>query len=306
MRQVDHHLLAQARGLQHRAGGVDVGRAVVRALRAAAQDDMAVLVAAGLEDGGSAHLGHAHEGVRRAGGQDGVGGDADAAVGAVLEADRAAQAGGELAVALALGGACADRAPGDQLGDVLRAEQVEELGGRRQAGAEDVEQQRAGALQALVDREAAVQVRVVDVALPAHRGARLLEVDAHHHQQLAAQRVGQRLQARGVFHRLSMVVDRAGPDDDDQPVIAAVQHVGDLAACLLDQRLRGLADRQPLVQQRRRDQGSHRIDAGVVDAGGVVGAAARAGFTVVAGIVEGVHGEIVRGRVRCMRLIVRR
>ncbi len=44
----------------------------------------------------------------------------DVAVGAVLEAHRARQAGGQLAMHLALGGARADGAPGDQVGDVLR------------------------------------------------------------------------------------------------------------------------------------------------------------------------------------------
>ena len=44
----------------------------------------------------------------------------DVAVGAVLEADRHRQARGQLAVDLALGGARADRAPADQVGDVLR------------------------------------------------------------------------------------------------------------------------------------------------------------------------------------------
>ena len=51
---------------------------------------MAIGVAAGLEDGGLAHLGHAHEGVSGFRGLNGVGGNLDAAVGAVLEADRAA------------------------------------------------------------------------------------------------------------------------------------------------------------------------------------------------------------------------
>ena len=132
VRDVDHHLLAQAGGAQRLAARGHVGGVVVRRL-AAAQDDVAVVVAARLEDRGHAHLGHAHEGVRRARREDGVGRDLDAAVGAVLEADRAAQARGELAVALALGGARADRAPGDQVGDELRAQQVEELGAGRQA-----------------------------------------------------------------------------------------------------------------------------------------------------------------------------
>ena len=63
-------------------GGVVVGRL------AAAQDDVAILVASGLDDGGLAVLGHRQEVVRAAGGLDGVDGDLQVAVGAVLEADR--------------------------------------------------------------------------------------------------------------------------------------------------------------------------------------------------------------------------
>ena len=67
--------------------------------------------------------------------------DLHVAVGAVLEADRARQAGGELAMDLAFGGARADRAPGDEVGDVLRRGHVEELAAGRQAELVDVEQQ---------------------------------------------------------------------------------------------------------------------------------------------------------------------
>ena len=51
VREVDHHLFAQAVLGQQLAGSIHVGRAVVGGL-AAAQDDVAVGVAVGLEDGG--------------------------------------------------------------------------------------------------------------------------------------------------------------------------------------------------------------------------------------------------------------
>ena len=82
VREVDHDLLALAGLAQHRATGVHAGR-VVGPLRRA--DHVRVLVAAGFEDGGHAHLGHAHEGVLGAGGDHRVGGDLHAAVGAVLK-----------------------------------------------------------------------------------------------------------------------------------------------------------------------------------------------------------------------------
>ncbi|MFM8611045.1 MAG: 3-deoxy-7-phosphoheptulonate synthase, partial [Burkholderiaceae bacterium] len=63
---------------------------------------------------------HRPEVVRSHRGLDGVDRDLDVAVGAVLEADRRRQARGQLAVHLAFGGARADRAPADQVADVLR------------------------------------------------------------------------------------------------------------------------------------------------------------------------------------------
>ena len=137
------------------------------------------------------------EGVRGRGGADRVDRDLDVAVGAVLEADRHREAGAELAVGLALGGAGADRAPGDGVGDVLRRDRVEELAADREAEVDHLEQQFAGHAQAGVDVAGAVQVRVVDQALPAGRRPRLLEVDAHHDQQPVLELFGDGARAGG-------------------------------------------------------------------------------------------------------------
>src|SRR5438270_767217 len=59
----------------------------------------------------------------------------------------------------AFGRARADGAPAHEVGDVLRAEQVEELGACRQPELRDLQQHLAGAAQAFVDAKAAVQSR---------------------------------------------------------------------------------------------------------------------------------------------------
>ena len=64
-----------------------------------------------------------------------------------------------------------------------------------------VEQQRAGGAQAGVHVAAAVQRRIVDQALPADRGARLLEVDPHDDQQVVGEPVGGLAQAARVLQR---------------------------------------------------------------------------------------------------------
>ena len=81
---------------------------------------------------------------------------------------------------LALGGARADCAPGDQVAQVLGRDYVEELAAGWQAEAVDVDQQLPRDTQTFVDAESLIQVRVVDQAFPADCGAWLLEVDPHH------------------------------------------------------------------------------------------------------------------------------
>ena len=66
--------------------------------------------------------------------------------------------------------------------------------------------------------------------------------------------VGGGAQQAGVLHGLAVIVDGAGADHDDQAVVAAVQHVGDLGPAAFDQRLDLVRDRQFVLQQRGRDQ----------------------------------------------------
>ena len=63
---------------------------------------------------------------------------------------------------LAFGRARSYGAPADQVGDVLRADEVEILRPGRHAQVVDVEEKLSRQAQALVDLEAAVEVRVVD------------------------------------------------------------------------------------------------------------------------------------------------
>ena len=98
---------------------------------------------------------------------------------------------------------------------------VEKLAAGRHAEAVDVEQQLARDAQALVDAVALVEVRVVDQALPADRGARLLEVDAHHDLERVGVAFALGLQPARVLERGGRVVDRARADDHQQPVVLA-------------------------------------------------------------------------------------
>ena len=203
---------------------------------------------------GRAGVVDAGEGVLGGGGADRVDRDLDVAVGAVLEADRHREAGAELAVGLALRGARADRPPGDRVGDVLRRDRVEELAADREAELDHLEQQLAGDPQAGVDVGGAVEVRVVDQALPADRRPRLLEVDAHDDEHVVLQLARLGGEAVGVVERGFRVVDAARADDDHQPRVAPVEDVDDFLAAADDRLGALLAQRQLADQVARRRQ----------------------------------------------------
>ena len=174
-------------------------------------------------------------------GLDSVGGYSDVAVSAVLEANRSRQARGQLAVHLALGGARPDRAPGNQVAQVLRRDHVQKLATRGKAQAVDFDQQLPCHAQAFVNAEALIQVGVVDQALPTHGGAGLLEIHAHHDFQCVGIAATLLHQAVRVFHGGGRVMDGTGPDHDQQSVIFARHDLLDAAAGVGDQGLDGRA-----------------------------------------------------------------
>ncbi len=167
---------------------------------------------------------------------------------------------------LALGRARADRAPGDGVGDVLRRDRVEELAADRQSQREHLEQQLARGAQARVDVAGAVEVRVVDQALPAGRRARLLEVHAHRHDEVGTELGRLQAEPAGVLERRSRVVDAARPDDDEQAVVGALQDRVGVGAPLHDDLGELGAQRQALDQAGGRRQRRDPLDAAVADA----------------------------------------
>src|SRR5690606_14206570 len=88
----------------------------------------------------------------------------------------------------------------------------------------EIEQQAAGDAEAVVDVERIVKMRVVDEALPADRGARLLKIDAHDDEHVILEALCFHLELGGVFERRFGIMDRAGADDSEQPVIIAAEN----------------------------------------------------------------------------------
>ncbi len=126
--------------------------------------------------------------------------------------------------------------------------------------------------QAFVDAKAAVQVRVVDEALPADRGARLLEVHAHHDLERVVVRLARLDQMVGVFQRRTRLVHRARPDHHQQPVVGAVHDAPHAVAAGGDEAFdRPAGHRKKADQLLRRRQRLDRDDTFVVDLAGLFG-----------------------------------
>ena len=88
MRAVDNDVRCEAGFFEDLLGHANTDRVVVRASVATPQDEVTVWVAAGAHDGRAALAVQSKEAVRPRGRKDGVDGNGDLAVGAILETDR--------------------------------------------------------------------------------------------------------------------------------------------------------------------------------------------------------------------------
>ena len=166
---------------------------------------------------------------------------------------------------LALGRAGADRPPRDGVGDVLRRDRVEELAADGQPELDHGQEQAARPAQARVHVARVVEVRVVDHPLPPRRRARLLEVDAHHDQEVFFELPRLLRKAARVVARRLGVVNGARADDHEEPVVLAVEDRRHLLAAA-DHELRpGRGQRQLVDELRRARQRLDLVDPAVAN-----------------------------------------
>ena len=192
--------------------------------------------------------------------------------------------GGKFAVHLALGGARADRPPGDQVGHILRRDDVQVFGAGRHTHAVQVQQQFAREPQALINVKGVVQVGVVDQPLPADRGARFFKIHAHDQQQIVAVLFAQRQQFARVFQRGLGIVNGARPDHHQHAIVVEFQNFVDFAPCACGSLHRIRAHRQLRDQLGRVDDAVDGGDAQIVGARqGNRSWLGHAGFRVLAG-----------------------
>src|SRR5664280_1191967 len=101
----------------------------------------------------------------------------------IFEAHRHRQTRRKLAVYLTFGGAGPDRTPRHQISYELRHNWVKKFCARWQSKFHNVAQKLPRKAQSTVDGKPPIEIGVIDEALPANRGARLLEISSHHDKQ---------------------------------------------------------------------------------------------------------------------------
>ena len=284
MAAIDHQRGRQLRSVQVFAGGSHAGSVIVGRL-AAAQNHVAIAIALGLHNRHLPVFVHRQKVVTAGRRLNGVGGNADIAVGAVFKTNGRRNTRSQLAVHLAFGGAGTDGAPGNEVANVLRRNHVQKLTAGGQTQPVDIDQQLARNAQAFVNAVALVQVGVVDQSFPAHGGTRLFKIHAHHDFQRAGVLVPLLDQAARVLQRGSRVMDGTWADDQQQSVVGAGHDVVDALTGLGDQRLdRRSADREKADQMFWRWKHGDVLDALVI---GLAGFVDGTGIPALAGGLDG-------------------
>ena len=229
---IDHQARRQASAFQLTPAGGHRGGVIVGLAMAAAQHHMGMRVARGLDQRRTSAVIHAEMAMPMRRRPDGLHGDLDASISAILEAHRTAEAGGHLAMDLRLGGAGADGRPAEQVFQVGGGQRLQQLRRHRQAQLVDLAHQLACLTQAGGHVIAAIQMRIIGQPLPAHRGARLLDIDTHHQLEAITYLRLDHRQALGVLTRGLEIMDGARPDHHQQTIIVAGENGVDLIAML--------------------------------------------------------------------------
>jgi len=268
MAAVDHDARRDPR-LHHLAGRFgDTIRGVVDRFAAPAQDDVAIGVSGGDEDGGLPMLCVTEKRVRVRGGEHGVDGYLDVAGGGVLESHWTGHAGHELTMDLALRGASADGTPTDEAGDVLRRDHIQKFSSLGQAFVGQIEEKIARKAKAVVDFVRAIEMRVVDEALPAYGGAGLLKIDTHDDAQILGELSECGFENGCVFARSLGVMDRTGSYEDEETRVALRQDARNVEARIEDGGRGGFANGSLFFKKDRREDDGRPLNANVFNGEG--------------------------------------
>lgn len=115
--------------------------------------------------------------------------------------------------------------------------------------------------QAVVDFVGAVEMRIVDEALPADGGARLFKVDAHDDAQIGGELGDGGPEQTAVFAGSFSVVDGAGAGEDEEAVVFFIEDGNNLVARVVDSGRRGFGDGEFFLEKDGRENDLGPLDA---------------------------------------------
>ena len=143
---------------------------------------------------------------------------------------------------------------------------VEEFGAGGDAHLGEVEEKVARETEAVVDLVGAVEMRIVDEALPADGGAGLLKVDAHDDVEVGGEFGDCGFKQGSVFDGGGGVVDGAWADEDEEARVAMSEDAGDGEAGIEDGGNGFIAGGAFLFEEYRGKDYLGPLDANVFDA----------------------------------------
>lgn len=260
MRAINHDGELLALLDQGLLGVLNVLFVIVRALGAATENDETVFVALGTGDSGQALLGNAHEVVLSSGSTDSINGNAEVAVGSVLEANRERETGSKLTVKLAFGSAGTDSTDRDEVGEELRGDSVQHLGSDGHTGRSQIAEELPGDTKTLVDLERRVDIGIVNEALPADGGAGLLKVGSHNNNKVVFELLGKSLKSAAVLESCGGVMEGARSNNDKETVVLAHDDVHSLLSALDDSLEGGICDGNFGNEKSGRNEGILTLD----------------------------------------------
>jgi len=255
MAGIDHDGRLELDGFQGIARFHDVIGTVIGAVLTTAQDDVAVGIPTGGDCGRDAFITDAEEGLGLHGGLDGIDGRRDVAKGAIFEPKRHGEARGHLTVRLGFRGARSNGGPRDEIGNVLRGDGVEQLGGSGHADIEHIPENSPGEAEAIWDVAGTVEVGVHDEALPSDSGARFFKIDAHDDEELVLQFSGQLGQLVSIFESCFGIVNGAGACDNEEALVFTKKDLADFTAAFSNKSRLRIGGRDLSAKKARRWQG---------------------------------------------------
>src|SRR5690606_14999769 len=144
--------------------------------------------------------------------------------------------------------------PADQVLQILWRNRVQRLGSRGQADLRNIQQQLTADMQAFLNLEGIIQVRIINETFPAHGSTGLFKIDTHDDINGVADFFSELVQTLSIIFCRLDIVDRAGANHQKNTVILAIQDIANGSTALGYNSTGFVGKRQLLLELSRRNQ----------------------------------------------------